>query len=57
MRRGDWMRFHCGDRVYDVEDPVRAGRIEMLTRGMAIVCWDKTNWLSEVELGNLRREI
>ena len=54
LRTGLWMRFHCGDRVCDKDDPRHTGHVRAITNGVARILWDNTSWMSEVPLRQLR---
>jgi len=54
MKRGDWMKLNCGDRVVAANDPRHEGRVECIGNGMARVRWDD-GWLSEWPVNALRR--
>ena len=57
-RVGDWIKFHCGDRVFDAADPRHVGRVEAITSGgiCATIKWLETGWLSvDVPTSKLRR--
>jgi len=54
-RRGDWMRFNCGDRVCLIEDPRHCGTVQSLSRGQANVYWDN-GWHGTVRVDELKRE-
>jgi len=50
------VRFHCGDTVCDVHDPVHVGRLEAVRHSsVAKIRWHGTGWVSEIPLGRLRK--
>ena len=55
-QRGDWIKFSCGDKVYDLDDARHIGRIEAILSGcLARVRWDETGWNSYVPISRLSR--
>lgn len=54
VRVGDWIRFHCGDYVYDEADERHIGRIEaILSTCLAKVRFDN-DWISYIPLSRLK---
>ena len=55
-RVGSWIKWHCGDRVFDENDPRWIGRIDAISNGViAKVKWDNSEWISYVPLEKLRK--
>lgn len=46
MKRTDWIKLRCGDRVSLSADPRHTGRIESIVHGEIKVCWEGTGWFS-----------
>ena len=57
MKRGDWIKFRTGDRVYDAADERFVGRVTSIRNGVyADVVWEDSGWKSEgLRTKNLRR--
>ena len=55
-RVGSWIKWNCGDRVFDESDSRWIGRIDFIQGGViAKVQWDDSNWHSYVPLEKLRK--
>lgn len=52
---GGWMRFHCGDKVFNKADPRHVGEVTAIRWGVVRVRWDETGWLSDVPVNELER--
>jgi hypothetical protein len=52
-KRGDHLKFHCGDHVYNAADPRHVGRIISIAGAIAEVKWDngiyETLFLSDLK--------
>lgn len=45
---GDWIKFNCGDQVFNPSDMRHVGRVESIRSGVtARVRWNETGWLSD----------
>jgi hypothetical protein len=56
--RGDWLKFKCGDHVYDVTDPRHVGIVRKIT---TLGAWEaEIEWrpglFSTVDLNKLKKE-
>lgn len=55
-RVADWIRFRCGDVVYDKADPRHVGVVTAVRNGYsARVVWEETGWISWVPLNDLKK--
>jgi hypothetical protein len=55
-RTGDFMKFHCGDRVYDAHDEGHVGRLEAIDNSaVAKIRWSN-GWVSNIPLHRVRKE-
>jgi len=53
---GDWIKFRCGDRVYDEADERHVGKVESITNAHLVkVRWEETDWVSYVPISKLKR--
>jgi len=56
MRNGDWIQYHIGDLVCDLDDERHIGRVEAIWNAHLVkIRWIERGWISLVPISRLKK--